>query len=128
VQSTVARGWGSVDATAALDHPGVVAVLDHTNTPKLEDTSNGELAILQDDQIAFRGQIVALVLAESSETAREGARLVRVEHEAEDAEVELRADNATYRPDKVNPASETDTDHADVEAALSAAEVAIDQT
>lgn len=128
VQSTVARGRVAVDATEALDHPGVVAVLDHTNAPKLEDTSNGELAILQDDRIAFRGQIVAVVLANSSEAAREGARLVRIEQDAEDAEVELRADNATYRPDNVNPASETDTDQGDVDAALASAEVVVDQT
>ncbi|HEY3561497.1 MAG TPA: xanthine dehydrogenase family protein molybdopterin-binding subunit [Kribbella sp.] len=131
VQSTIARGRVTVDATAALDHPGVVAVLDHTNAPKLEDTSNGELAILQDDRVAFRGQIVALVLAESSEAAREGARLVRVEHDtedADDAEVELREDNATYRPDKVNPSFDTDTNQGDVDAALSAADVVVDQT
>jgi xanthine dehydrogenase YagR molybdenum-binding subunit len=128
VQSTVARGRVRIDATPALDHPGVIAVLDHTNAPKLEDTSNGELAVLQDDRIAFRGQIVAVVLAESSEAAREGARLVRVEQDAEDAEVELREDNATYRPDKVNPAFETDTDQGDVDTALSAAEVVIEQT
>ncbi|HET6739813.1 MAG TPA: xanthine dehydrogenase family protein molybdopterin-binding subunit, partial [Kribbella sp.] len=128
VQSTVARGQVRIDADPALEHPGVVAVLDHTNAPKLEDTSNGELVVLQDDRIAFRGQIVAIVLAESSEAAREGARLVRVAQDAEDAEVELREDNATYRPDKVNPAFETDTDEGDVDAALSAAEVVIEQT
>ncbi|WGL51650.1 xanthine dehydrogenase family protein molybdopterin-binding subunit [Nocardioides sp. BP30] len=129
VQSTVARGRVSrVDATAALAHEGVLAVIDHTTAPRLEDTSNRELAILQDDRIHFRGQIVALVIAATSEAAREGARLVRVEQEAEPFEAELREDNATYRPDSVNPDKETDTEQGDVDAALTAADVLVEAT
>ena len=45
VQSTVARGRViDVDASRALAHDGVVAVLDHTSTPRLADTENAELA------------------------------------------------------------------------------------
>jgi xanthine dehydrogenase YagR molybdenum-binding subunit len=129
VQSTVARGRvRSVDPAAAMQQEGVLAVIDHTNAPRLVDTSNGELAILQDDRIRFRGQIVAMVLAETSEAAREGARLVEVEEEAEDFEAELREDNATYRPEKVNPAQETDTEEGDVDAALAAADVVVAET
>ena len=128
VQSTVARGrLVSVDRTAALEHPGVVAVVDHTDAPRLAQTDNGELAILQSDRIAFRGQIVALVLAESSEAAREGARLVRLEEAAEPFEAELREDNATYRPEKVNPALETDTENGDVDTALAGAAHVVEQ-
>ncbi|UDY22946.1 xanthine dehydrogenase family protein molybdopterin-binding subunit [Nocardioides sp. Kera G14] len=129
VPSTVARGRVTrIDATEALAHPGVVAVLDHTNAPRFASTEDGELAILQDDRIHFRGQIVALVLAETSEAAREGARLVRVEQQAESFEAELRTDNATYRPEKVNPDKETDTDEGDVDAALATADVVVEQT
>jgi xanthine dehydrogenase YagR molybdenum-binding subunit len=126
VTSTVARGRVVRVASArALAHRGVVAVLDHTNAPRLTDTSNAELAILQDERIAFRGQIVALVIAETAEAAREGARLVEVTEEAEPFEAELREDNATYRPEKVNPAKETDTEEGDVDAALAAADVVV---
>jgi xanthine dehydrogenase YagR molybdenum-binding subunit len=129
VQSTVARGRVSaLDAQQALAHPGVVSVLDHTNAPRLEDTSNGELAILQDARVGFRGQIVAVVLAETLETAREGAALVRVTYQAEEHAAELRVDNATYRPDSVNPDMDTDTDEGDVEAALAGADVVVDET
>jgi xanthine dehydrogenase YagR molybdenum-binding subunit len=129
VQSTVAKGRvRAVDTRAALDHEGVVAVVDHTSAPRLSDTSNGELAILQDDRIGFRGQIVALVLAETIEAAREGARLVRVDEEAEDFVAELREDNATYRPEKVNPSYETDTEQGDVDDALATADVVVEQT
>ncbi|MGH1564447.1 xanthine dehydrogenase family protein molybdopterin-binding subunit [Mumia sp. DW29H23] len=129
VTSTVAKGRVvDVDASAALSHDGVVSVLDHTNAPRLDDTSNGELAILQDGAVGLRGQIVALVLAETPEAAREGAALVRVRYDAAPFEAELREDNATYRPDTVNPAKETDTDEGDVDAALAESEVVVDAT
>jgi xanthine dehydrogenase YagR molybdenum-binding subunit len=129
VTSTVAKGRVTeVDPAAALAHPGVVAVLDHTSAPRLAQTDNGELAILQDDRVGFRGQVVALVLAETSEAAREGAALVDVAYDQAPHEAELREDNATYRPEQVNPAMETDTDEGDVDAALARADVVVAQT
>jgi xanthine dehydrogenase YagR molybdenum-binding subunit len=129
VTSTVAKGRVTRVATeAALAHPGVVGVLDHTNAPRLAQTDNGELAILQDDRVGFRGQIVAAVLAETSEAAREGAALVDVHYEVEPHEADLREDNATYRPDAVNPDLETDTEEGDVDGALAAADVVVEQT
>ncbi|WP_036226763.1 xanthine dehydrogenase family protein molybdopterin-binding subunit [Marmoricola sp. URHB0036] len=129
VQSTIAKGRvRRITAERARSHPGVVDVIDHTNAPRLEDTDNAELAILQDAAVGFRGQIIALVLAETPEAAREGATLVDVEYDVTPHEAELREDNATYRPDSVNPDMETDTDDGDVDAALAEAEVIVDQT
>ncbi|KRF14132.1 xanthine dehydrogenase [Nocardioides sp. Soil797] len=129
VQSTVAKGRVSaVRAEAALSHPGVVAVIDHTNAPRLHDTDNRELAILQDDRVGFRGQIVALVLAETLEAARQGAALVEVDQEVDPHEVELTEHNATYRPETVNPDMDTDTDEGDVDAAFAQADVVVDHT
>jgi len=129
VQSQVARGRITrVDTDAALAHPGVVAVLDHTNAPRLADTSDGELAILQDERVHFRGQIVACVLAETPEAAREGAALVHVDVTASDHEVDMGDADDAYAPDTVNPAYPTDTSEGDVEAALAGAEVVVEQT
>jgi xanthine dehydrogenase YagR molybdenum-binding subunit len=129
VTSRVAKGRvAELDAASALAHPGVVAVIDHGNAPRLADTSNGELAILQDDRVNFRGQIVAVVLAETAEAAREGAALVEVRYDEEPFEAELTEDNATYKPEKVNPAMETDTEEGDVDAALRDAAVVVEQT
>lgn len=129
VTSRVAKGRvADLDAAGALAHPGVVSVLDHRNAPRLEDTSNGELAILQDERVHFRGQVVAVVLAETSEAAREGAALVEVRYDEEPFEAELREDNATYRPEKVNPDMETDTEEGDVDAAIREAAVVVEQT
>jgi xanthine dehydrogenase YagR molybdenum-binding subunit len=129
VQSRIAKGRVTAVATdEALAHPGVVAVLDHTNAPRLADADNGELAILQDARVHFRGQVVAAVLAETPEAAREAAGLVRVSCAEEPFDAELREDNATYRPDTVNPAMDTDTDEGDVDAALAEADVVVEQT
>ncbi|MFC0248815.1 xanthine dehydrogenase family protein molybdopterin-binding subunit [Citricoccus parietis] len=128
VTSTTAKGRVlRVDASQALEHPGVVAVLDHTTAPRLATTDNRELAVLQDDRIGFRGQIVALVLAETPEAAREAARLVQVHQEDEPASVVLEGAE-TYRPETVNAGFPSDTDEGDVEAALAAARVRVEQT
>jgi xanthine dehydrogenase YagR molybdenum-binding subunit len=128
VTATTAKGRvRRLDATEALREPGVVAVLDHDNAPRLASTDDRELAVLQDDRIGFRGQIVAIVLAESIEAAREGARLVRVELAEEPAKLTLE-DAETYAPDEVNGGFEPDTDTGDVDAAWAAAPVRIAQT
>src|ERR1700680_3168723 len=83
VQSTIARGRVvSVDASAALAHPGVVTVLDSTNAPRMQPdagyamlfvAADQAMNVLQGTEITYRGQIVAAVVAQSLETAREAA-------------------------------------------------------
>ena len=129
VTSTIALGRVTeVDASDALAHDGVTHVLDHTSAPRLEDTDDRELFVLQDDRVGFRGQVVAVVLADSLEAAREGASLVRVSYDAQPHHADFRAERATYAPDQVNPSYPTDTDQGDVDAALAAADVVVEQT
>ncbi len=129
VQSTVARGAiVSIDATEALAVDGVLAVLSHENAERLHDPK-GELAVLQDDRIAYRGQIVAVVVADSLESSVRAASLVRVEVRQEAHDCELVADHPRlYKPAKVNAGFETDTVLGDVDAALAAAEIGVDAT
>lgn len=128
VGAPVARGRiTAIDTEAALARPGVVAVLDHGNAPRLEDTSDGELTILQDDRISYRGQIVAVVLAESAEAAREAARLTVV-HVAEEPHRARLDDAETYAPEEVNGGHETDFGDGDVEAMRKGAAVVVEQT
>ncbi|CAN5532607.1 xanthine dehydrogenase family protein molybdopterin-binding subunit [soil metagenome] len=117
-----------VDAAAALATTGVVSVVDHTSARRLEDADDGELAILQDDRIHYRGQIVAVVLAESAEAAREGARLVHVHVDPEDHLADLDDDEADrYAPEQVNAGHETDWADGDVDAARAGAAVVVEQ-
>jgi xanthine dehydrogenase YagR molybdenum-binding subunit len=131
VQASIARGEiRSVDAEAALGVPGVLAVLSSENAPNLHDTDDAELAVFQSPRVAYRGQLVAAVIANSDETAREAARLVRIVYSEERHDVELRVDHpGLYKPAMVNPGTiETDTDQGDFDAALAASEVTVDRT
>jgi len=130
VQSTIARGRvGSIDASAARRLPGVVTVLSHENAPRLASLDNAELAVFQSDAVAYRGQFVAAVVAETLEIARQAAGLVMVRYEEQPHDVELRANRTDlYKPEKVNPSYETDTESGDVEAALAQAAVSLDHT
>ena len=90
--STVARGrvtsLHTADAQAA---PGVLLVMTHENAPRLKPmplfmTANkagggDDLPILQDAEIHYNGQPIALVLAESLEQAEHAASLIRATYE-----------------------------------------------
>ena len=120
IQATIARGTiRSFDASAALAMDGVVAVLTHENAPRLASADDRELWILQSDEVAFRGQLIGAVIAESSEVAREAAASVLVNYDAQPHDVVLRADHPDlYAPEKVNPSFPTDTSDGDVDDGL----------
>jgi xanthine dehydrogenase YagR molybdenum-binding subunit len=130
VQATVAKGAvRSVDADAALAVPGALAVLWHENAPRVASDDERELAVLQTPEVAYRGQIVAVAIADSLEAAREAADAVSVDYDAEPHDVVLTADHPKlYKPDRVNPTYETDTELGDVDAALASSAFAVDAT
>ena len=138
VQSTIAKGHiAAIEVSAARALPGVIAVLSHENAPRLAPLDNGslgrprsqDLAVFQSGAVAYRGQIVAAVVAETLEVARQAASLIAVRYEEQPHDVELRADrNDLYKPEKINAGYETDTAQGDVAAALAAAVVALDHT
>ncbi len=129
-QASIARGQiDSVDAAAALAMPGVIGVLTFENAPRLTAAGDGELLVLQDNRVRYRGQVVALVVAGTLEQARAAAEALPVSYAAEPHDVILRADHpGMYAPGHVNPNYVTDTATGDVEAALAAASVLVDET
>jgi xanthine dehydrogenase YagR molybdenum-binding subunit len=130
LQATIAAGRiTGVDAGAAAAVPGVLAVLTHHNAPKLASTGDGELAILQSDQVAYRGQLVGGVVADTPEVACHAASLVRLDYQQRAHDVQLRPDrDDLYAPETVNAGFATDTAHGDVDAALASAAVRLDET
>ena len=75
VPSVVAKGSiRSIDASAALALPGVLAVITPDNAPRPSDTGDPELALFQSRAVAYRGQFVAAAVADTIEVAREAAR------------------------------------------------------
>src|SRR5260221_4532462 len=123
VQSTIAKGRVvSIDACAAQALPGVIAVLWHENAPRLAPVEDAELAVFQSDAVAYHGQFVAAVVAETSETARQAANLVAVRYEEQPHDVELRAHRGDlYTPEKIGGGYGADTQDGGVEAALTPA-------
>src|SRR3989440_1267266 len=135
VQSTIARGRvSSIDASAARALPGVLAVLSHENAPRLAPPRDDQdLAVFQSDAVAYRGQFVAAIVAETLETARQAASMVAVRYEEQPHDVVLRADRGDlftpeYVPQKPFGFYPADSAHGDVEAALAAAPVSLAHT
>ncbi len=130
VQATIARGRvRTVDRAPALAQPGVLAVLDHTNAPRLRPSDEADMSVLQTAEIAFRGQVVALVVATSLETAREAAGAVEVTYEEESFDAILDPDDPQiYLPYVVNAGYVGTTDKGAVEAAFADAALRVDAT
>ncbi|MFD4675976.1 xanthine dehydrogenase family protein molybdopterin-binding subunit [Lentzea sp. NPDC058450] len=100
VEGAVGRGRiTSIETRAAAATKGVLAVIDHRTAPRLPYRDNpfpgsinpeGErLRALQDDQVRFFGQPVAVVVATTLEAARHAARLVEVRYATEQPVLEL---------------------------------------
>jgi xanthine dehydrogenase YagR molybdenum-binding subunit len=92
VTSSIARGRITViDSERASALPGVLHIMTHQNRPALGKYTffgaGGEASTgkppLGSDRIDHEGEIVALVVAESLETAREAADMVEVKYEEE---------------------------------------------
>ncbi len=123
VQSTIARGRiSSIETSAARALPGVIAVLTHENAPRIAPLDDQDLAVFQSDAVAYRGQFVAAVVAETLEIARQAASMVAVRYEEQPHDVELRANRSDlykpeYVPQKAAPFYAADSAQGDVDRA-----------
>ena len=117
----------AVDVDAALATPGVLAVFWHGNAPKLSKSLDPMTDVLQSDEVAFRGQVVALVVAETPEVARDVAMTLDVEYAPASHDVVLTENHpGLYTPKRVNGFEEGDSVVGEPDEALAAAPVLID--
>ncbi|WP_329335544.1 xanthine dehydrogenase family protein molybdopterin-binding subunit [Streptomyces sp. NBC_01352] len=133
VLSTVARGRiTSVEDTPVLAMPGVVAVLHHGNAPRVDTEYTGLLgtapdptaALFQHDRVPHTGWPVALVVADTSEQAREAAEALVVHYEQEPHDVDFTSEHPDAYPlDSHLPAV---AEKGDLEAELAASAVVVD--
>ena len=130
VQSIVNRGRITrIDTGAAEAVPGVLAVLTHENAPRLSGDLSSDLPVLQSAEVHYQGAVVAAVIAETPEVAREAVGAVVVEYAAEPPDVRLSADrDDLYAPEQVMAGFATDSVIGDVDGALAAAAVTVDAT
>ncbi|WP_432102532.1 xanthine dehydrogenase family protein molybdopterin-binding subunit [Streptomyces sp. bgisy091] len=128
VPATVASGRVTAVRTAdALADPGVRTVLTHENAPRLAEPDDPVLRVLQDDRVPHRGWPVALVVADSIESARAGAAAVQVEYDTHGHDVVLTGDHpGLYTPDEANGGHPGLRERGDAMRAFEAAPVRID--
>ncbi len=80
-----------VDTSAAVDMPGVVAVLTAADFPIASTGTDRTAEPLAREEVVFAGQPVALVVAESEAAAQDGAEAVVVDYEPLAAILDLEA-------------------------------------
>lgn len=132
VLSTVARGRiRSVETGPVLAMPGVLSVLHHENAPRVATDYVGLLgapdptaAVFQHDRVPHVGWPVALVVAETSEQAREAAETLVVHYEQEPHDVAFSADRPDAYP--LNAFGPAVTEKGELEAGLAASTVVVD--
>ncbi|MDN4053523.1 xanthine dehydrogenase family protein molybdopterin-binding subunit [Massilia sp. YIM B02763] len=138
VTSTIPAGRVlRIDDSAAREVPGVLLVMTPQNAPRLpQETKDGKiqppigrrLTLLQEDEVYYNNQPIAVVVADTYERAREaGARLV-VEYERKPAVLDFeQAKQSTYPPEKVLT-EDADTQRGDVDTGMQAAGTRLDAT
>ncbi|KZF00060.1 MULTISPECIES: xanthine dehydrogenase family protein molybdopterin-binding subunit [unclassified Rhodococcus (in: high G+C Gram-positive bacteria)] len=112
-----------------LDHdPSVHAVVWHRNAEKLGEVEDAELHVLQSNTVAYRGQIVAVVVADTLQDARAAAARVHVQYtDVRSPDNTLTAEHGSlYGPESVNAGFPTDVTIGEPDAALQTAEHVVD--
>ncbi|NIA57650.1 xanthine dehydrogenase family protein molybdopterin-binding subunit [Massilia sp. TW-1] len=138
VTSTIPSGRVlAIDDSTAREIPGVLLVMTHENAFRLpQKTKHGKiqppvgrrLTLLQEDEVHYNNQPVAVIVADTYERAREAGARLRIEYEREPAVLDFeQAKQAVHPPDKVL-AEETDTKRGDLHAGLLSGSARIDVT
>jgi xanthine dehydrogenase YagR molybdenum-binding subunit len=139
LQSSIARGQiRAFDLGAAQESAGVIRIFTPLDSLKLyrplgfdDGANSGDvIALLQDMQVRYFGQIIGLVVAESFEQARDAGALVKVIYEPKSPTVTLAAGmGKAYQPQSVRgmPATVSilESGIASIDDALRGAEVSI---
>ena len=136
--SSIPRGRiVKMDTDDAQAAPGVVLVMTYRNAPRLKPmpafmpqpkaAGGDDLPIMQDDQVHWNGQPVALVLADTQEQADYAQSLIRISYEADsDAVTSLEAAKAKGSEPGVFQGEPLKLEINDAEAMLAAAPHRID--
>lgn len=125
VLSTVPSGRvTAMDVAEAERAPGVIAVITPFNALKLAKPER-RLTILQDNEVFYQNQPIAVVVAETLEQAKYAGSLVRPRYETAPAKLDFNAGFPTAHPSQHN-GDPGDQSWGDVEAGLAQAAVKIE--
>ena len=134
VQSTIPSGSiTAIDQAAAARASGVLAVITPFNGPKLpvsgpQPPARRHITVLQEPDIFYNGQPIALLVANSLTEAMHAASLLRISYKASPAKLNFKDRLGEARPPKSlgrEPGAQT---RGDVSAAMAKAAIKIDET
>ncbi|HVG26170.1 MAG TPA: xanthine dehydrogenase family protein molybdopterin-binding subunit, partial [Acidobacteriaceae bacterium] len=134
VQSTIPNGTvTAMDTTAAERAPGVAAVLTPFNAPKLpvgppKPPAKRSLTVLQNNEVRYNGQPIAVVVARSLPEAREAVGMLQISYAEEPAKLDFRGRLHEARPPKQPGKEPAKQGSGDLAAAMSRAAVRTDNT
>ncbi len=127
VQSTIAGGTiTKIDVSSAEKLPGVLGVLTHLNAPRVKKPKTGNpLLLLQDNVVQHAGQNIAVVVAESLETATLASQLIEVSYKAASAKTDLDRHNTA---DLLSVEAHKDYNRGNIADGLAQGKIHIEQT
>ena len=135
VTSTIACGRvASIDTTRADAMPGVLLVMTSRNAPKLPNDGQPEVAppaqrrlsLLQNDEVRYDNEPIAVVVADTLERAVDAASQVRVTYTSAAAALDFSAAKADGHAPESMIGGNPDTERGNVEHGLQAGAVRID--
>src|SRR5579875_790043 len=106
IQSTIPAGTvRSIDTHAAERASGVLHILTPFNAPKLpvgppKPPGKRSLSVLQDNQVHYNGQPIAVVVARTLVEAMEAARLLKITYDEKPAKLDFLGRLDEARPPK----------------------------
>src|SRR5260221_8517336 len=121
--SSIARGHVKfLDVEAAKRHPGVVEVMTSANRPPLAEDPDAKtnpfmfrMELLQNDNVRYANQPIAVVIAETLEAATEGAALLSPRYEVLPARLGLDA-GESFVPPAIGIGNPAEVRHGDIAA------------
>ena len=135
VTSTIARGRvASIDTARADAMPGVLYVMTPRNAPRLpndgrpkvEPPAQRRLSLLQDDEVRYDNEPIAVVVADTLERAVDAAGAVRVTYEAASPILDFPKGKAQGHAPSSMIGGKADTERGSIEQGLQAGSVRID--
>ncbi|MGF6731796.1 xanthine dehydrogenase YagR molybdenum-binding subunit [Paraburkholderia youngii] len=137
VTSTIPAGTiSSIDASRAEAVPGVLLVMTYQNAPRLPNGGKSafsppagrHLSLLQDNQVHYSNEPVAVVVADTLEHATDAARQLRIVYQPGTAALDFEQAKAhAHAPDKPQ-GRQTDTQRGSFEDGMQSGDVHIEAT
>lgn len=118
---------GSLDTRPALAAPGVLGVVTYQNAGRLKQSKSHRSMLLAGPKIEHYDQAIAVVVAETFEAARHGAKLLRVEYVPGSGRFELAKHKADGQK-KDGPSGKSDTAVGDFASGFAGSPVQVDAT